>query len=119
MSHFTILSVSNNTGLCYSLKKKKMAETEYNYQFLVEPDNSLKCCICLEVASRPKQHGNSGCGKLFCEDCIAKNKEKPCPMCRASNPKYFEDVRSEFGGKVDRLIKRELLVFETVAFPCC
>ena len=73
-----------------------MASSKYDYKFLVELDSTLKCCICLEVAKgRPKQHGDSGCGKLFCEECIEKNGSKPCPMCRAKNPKYFEDVRSK------------------------
>lgn len=73
-----------------------MASSEYDYCFLEELSDNLKCCICQEVAKgMPKQHGGVGCGKLFCEECIQKNGDKPCPMCRGKNPIYFEDIRSE------------------------
>jgi len=86
-----------------------MASTGSNYQFLVEPDSNLKCCICLDVACKPQQHGDSGCGKIFCKECIAKNKGKPCPLCRAKTPKYFEDVRSKC--KQDWRVWSEILLF--------
>ena len=61
--------------------------------FLVDPDVSLKCCICLEVARDPKQE--EGCGKLFCTCCIKEWNEESCPTCRTDNAKYFSDKRSE------------------------
>ena len=65
------------------------------YVFLTEPDDALKCPICLEVAEEPRQHGK--CGKLFCEDCLEKyGKRKPCPYCKRVGPLYFEDSRSKW-----------------------
>ena len=74
-----------------------MASSKFDYRFITEPDDSLKCSICIEVAKgQPMQHGASGCGKLFCVKCIEKYGKKPCAMCRGEDPKYFEDVRSKF-----------------------
>ena len=64
-----------------------------SYIFNTQPDDSLKCCICFDLASCPLQH--EVCGKLFCSECIEKNGKKPCPMCREENPKYFKDKRGE------------------------
>ncbi len=66
----------------------------YEYNFITEPDDDLKCLICHEVARDPKQH--EACGKLFCEKCIEKyGMDKPCPYCRMEQPLYFKDNRSE------------------------
>ena len=74
-----------------------MASSKFDYRFITEPDDSLKCSICIEVAKgQPMQHGASGCGKLFCKKCIKKYGKKPCPICRGERPRYFEDVRSKF-----------------------
>ena len=62
--------------------------------FLSGPDDSLLCSICLEIATQPKQCED--CGKLFCSECIEKNRRKPCPNCKTANPEYFRDVRSKF-----------------------
>ncbi len=74
-----------------------MANSKFDYKLIDEPEDILKCSICLEVAKgQPMQHGAStGCGKIFCKECIEKNGSKPCPMCRENDPKYFEDVRSK------------------------
>jgi len=64
------------------------------YFFLTQPDDSLKCAICLEIADLPKQHED--CGRLFCSKCIERHGTKPCPVCRAKNPKYFLDKRGKF-----------------------
>ncbi len=45
-------------------------EGGYDYKFIEEPADSLKCLICLLVVREPQQHG--GCGKLFCKVCIDK-----------------------------------------------
>ena len=59
-----------------------------------EPDDALKCLICLAVARDPWQHGK--CGRLFCEKCLNKyGKDKFCPNCRMKNPQYMEDARSK------------------------
>ena len=69
----------------------------YECNFVSEPDDALKCLICLEVARDPWQHGE--CGRLFCQNCLNKlkrgNKEKPCPNCRMEQPKYLKDVKSK------------------------
>ena len=68
---------------------------DYDYKFITEPDDALKCLICLSVAKDPHQHGK--CGRLFCKECIDKNGEgKPCPYCRMEHPQYFEDTRSKY-----------------------
>ena len=71
-----------------------MAATDlcaYKYQFVSEPDDALKCLICLEVAEEPWQHGK--CGRLFCEKCLEDHgKKKPCRACQ-DTPEYFKDNR--------------------------
>ena len=63
--------------------------------FISEPDDSLKCLICLSVARDPWQHGE--CGRLFCGGCLKEyGKKKPCPNCRMEPPLYFKDNRSEY-----------------------
>ena len=64
------------------------------YSFINEPDDALKCLICLEVAEEPWQH--SKCGRLFCKVCLDDyGKYKPCPTCRTPHPQYFEDSKSK------------------------
>ena len=59
-----------------------------------EPDDDLKCMICLQVAQNPLQH--ELCGKLFCKDCLEKyGRSKPCPNCRAELSQYYSDNRSK------------------------
>ena len=66
----------------------------YECNFVSEPDDALKCLICLAVARDPWQHGK--CGRLFCEKCLNEyGKDKPCPNCRTEEPVYFEDNKSE------------------------
>ena len=69
------------------------------YSFVSEPDDNLKCCICLEVATDPKQEEE--CGKLFCNDCLEEYELKTkgslsCPHCRTQVPRYFNDKKSEY-----------------------
>ncbi len=65
-----------------------------NYKFVTEPDDDLKCVICLGVAIDPQQHEK--CGKLFCKECLEKyGKDKPCPSCRQKSS-YYVDNRSKF-----------------------
>ena len=76
-------------------------ETGYECNFVFEPidrkhepDDSLKCLICLAVARDPRQHVK--CGRLFCEKCIDKHgTDKPCPNCRMEQPIYMEDAKSK------------------------
>ena len=64
------------------------------FSFISEPDDALKCLICLEVADDPKQHEK--CGRLFCEKCLDRHGYiKPCPNCRAEQPQYFVDTRGK------------------------
>ena len=68
--------------------------TGYECTFISEPDDSLKCLLCLAVARDPWQHGK--CGRLFCYECLKKyGKDKPCPNCRMKQPLYFEDCKSK------------------------
>ena len=62
------------------------------FNFVSEPDDALKCLICLEVAKEPRQHEK--CGRLFCKKCLYEyGKVKPCPSCRDVQPQYFMDAR--------------------------
>ena len=70
-----------------------MASRKFVYKFVSEPDDSLKCSICLEVAVDPKQEEE--CGKLFCSECTEINGSKPCPTCRTVFPKFFRDKKSK------------------------
>ena len=70
-----------------------MATSKLEYGLLAEPSDRLRCLICLEVAREPKQHEN--CGKIFCSECIAKNRDGPCPNCRGTDQKYFLDKRGK------------------------
>ena len=55
----------------------------YDYQFLEEPSEDLKCSVCLSVLRDP--HLTSCCGHHFCETCIKpiKNLNNRCPLCQA------------------------------------
>ena len=68
----------------------------YDCNFVSEPDDALKCLICLAVARDPRQHGE--CGRLFCEKCLNEHgKWEPCPNCRVEQPQYLKDTRSKCG----------------------
>ncbi|XP_064399361.1 TNF receptor-associated factor 2-like isoform X3 [Halichondria panicea] len=79
------------------MNKLSLNEGGYDYKFIEEPAESLKCAICLLVVREPQQHG--GCGKLFCKVCIDKHKtlRNDCPCCRRPLGKYtiFHDLKSE------------------------
>ena len=65
-----------------------------DYIFIREPDDDLKCLICLEVAKDPLQHEE--CGKLFCKECSEKlGHDEPCPNCRRVG-RYYVDHRSKY-----------------------
>ena len=66
----------------------------YDCNFLTEPDDALKCLICLAVAKDPRQHEE--CGKLFCNECIEKyGKDKPCPNCKKTGAQFYKDHKSK------------------------
>ena len=66
----------------------------YECNFVSEPDDALKCLICLAVARDPWQHGE--CGRLFCKKCLDEHgKDKPCPNCRMEQPQYLKDTKSK------------------------
>ena len=69
-----------------------MASSYYQFNFKKEPDDSLRCLICLEVAIDPVQHM---CGRLFCKECIEQCGDNPCPNCREEDPQYFPDTRGK------------------------
>ena len=66
----------------------------YDYKFLEDPPDSLKCLICLLVVRDPQQHGD--CGRLFCNSCITEYKQAKdtCPYCRGALT-TFNDGRSK------------------------
>ncbi len=77
-------------------------EGGYDYKFIEEPSDSLKCLICLLVVREPQQHG--GCGKLFCKSCITKYGRNDCPHCRqpirtSRRCQYRESIFNDFKSK--------------------
>ena len=66
----------------------------YDYQWITEPPDELKCAICISVARDPQQHGGSGCGKVFCSSCLKEYGRTSCPICRLELT-LFQDVRSK------------------------
>ena len=73
------------------------------YNFVSEPDDTLKCLVCLEVARDPWQHGK--CGRLFCEQCLDQyGKGQPCPNCRMKKPMYLEDTKSKLSNTFSMLL---------------
>ena len=53
------------------------------YSFTEEPDSSLQCVVCLEIAEDSWQH-------ILCKECLEKyGRDKPCP--RREQSQYFED----------------------------
>ena len=79
-----------------STSSSKSSSEGYDYQFVEEPSDDLKCLICLCVAKDPQQHGDGGCGKIFCTSCIDKYKTRndKCPNCRKVIT-TFKDERSK------------------------
>ena len=75
----------------------KASPSVREYKFVSEPNASLKCVICLDVARDPMQHEE--CGKLFCKECLEKyGKDKPCPNCRTGS-QYYRDNRSKINNR--------------------
>ena len=69
----------------------------YDCKWVEEPSDELKCLICLSVARDPQQHGNGGCGKVFCQSCITENQKhnNTCPNCREQLT-TFKDERGKY-----------------------
>ena len=66
---------------------------DHDYPLSSEPDDDLKCLICLQVAQDPLQH--ESCGKLFCRKCLEEyGRYKPCPNCRQGFASFYKDTRS-------------------------
>ena len=69
----------------------------YDCKWVEDPPEDLKCLICLSVARDPQQHGNGGCGKVFCQSCITEYQKKnnTCPNCR-ERLTTFSDAKSKY-----------------------
>ena len=89
----TIKYHNHYVGTVIQIDTLSMASNKFDYKFVTEPDDSLKCSICLEVVVNPEKEIE--CGKLYCNECIRKNGEKPCPTCRTDSPKFFSDKKSK------------------------
>ena len=75
------------------VREEMSSKARYEYNFVSEPDDALKCLICLDVARDPMQHGE--CGKLFCKECLEKHgKDRPCPNCKTQS-EYYRDNKSK------------------------
>ena len=90
-----ILDLSEIIDLDVSRSESKFGG--YDYQFVEEPSDDLKCLICLCVARDPQQHGNGGCGKIYCKSCIDQYMmiNDKCPNCRKVIT-TFKDERSKW-----------------------
>ena len=63
----------------------------YDYEFVSDSPDELKCSICLSVLRDPSL--TSCCGKHFCQSCISriKNEGKPCPLCQEQDYQLMLD----------------------------
>ena len=84
-----------------TFKTNKMASNKqqaggYDCKWVTSPPDELLCLICLCVARDPHQHGNGGCGKVFCESCVTEYQKRgrTCPNCRKTLT-TFKDERSK------------------------
>ena len=77
ISEYTLDSNSSDDIIAVSPKSGG-----YDYQFLEEPSEDLKCSVCLSVLRDP--HLTSCCGHHFCETCIKpiKSGTDRCPLCQ-------------------------------------
>ena len=71
-------------------------ESGYDCKWVTAPPDELLCLICLCVARDPQQHGNGGCGKVFCHGCVTEHlkRYKNCPNC-TKKLTTFKDERSK------------------------
>ena len=76
--------------------KQQLQAGGYDCKWVTSPPDELLCLICLCVARDPHQHGNGGCGKVFCESCVTEYQKRgrTCPICR-KNLTTFKDERSK------------------------
>ena len=81
------IPIAHRSKACSS----ELPEANASFTFLHEPEDDLKCVICLSVAEDPLQHEE--CGKLFCNECIEKHgKDKPCPHCKTEG-QFYKDKK--------------------------
>ena len=59
-----------------------MAVGGFDYDFIDEVSEELKCTICLQVFQDPNL--TSCCGNRYCRKCIEKivQQKMPCPLCQ-------------------------------------
>ena len=71
----------------------------YDYEFIEEPSEDMKCSVCLSVLRDP--HLTSCCGNHFCQSCITRIKSdgNSCPLCQE---RYFTTMLNK---SVSRKIK--------------
>lgn len=82
---------------CYSVMAAiTVPNGGYDCKWVETPPDELKCQICTVVARDPQQHGNGGCGKVFCLTCITEYRKKnsTCPNCR-NKLTTFKDERGK------------------------
>ena len=66
-----------------------------DYKWTEIPPDELVCSICHLVARNPRQHAGDGCGRMFCEACVAPYQEQEkCPACMQALT-LSEDVKSK------------------------
>jgi late competence protein required for DNA uptake (superfamily II DNA/RNA helicase) len=70
----------------------EMTSTAVDPVYLKEPEDELKCAVCLKIAQNPMQHED--CGTLFCKECL-EQANKPCPRCASEGSNYYRDKRSK------------------------
>jgi len=67
------------------------SDTLGGFKLVGKPSERLRCMVCFDLASSPLQHQD--CGKVFCETCIRRNGNRPCPNCRGEGGHFFKDTR--------------------------
>ena len=77
-------------GVTESFKEQKYTFIQSKSEIYDED----KCIICLNLAYDPVQ--TKCCGKTFCQPCVKKVQDRPCPHCRAKNENFtfYEDQKT-------------------------
>jgi len=80
---------------------KEVLEPGYDYGFVDDPSEEMRCPICLFVLREP--HLTSCCGNHFCQSCISviKKEGKACPLCQTN--KFDVMLDKFFARKVNEL----------------
>ena len=60
----------------------------YEYTFVTPPPARCVCKLCSKVVRNAYQHNSTGCGNVFCKECVENHRQSnawnPCPSCKVA-----------------------------------